>query len=282
MNAKKLNYWIWGTLIGAFVLTVAMVLVWKFKFYDQVVQKLDTSTKAYATSSGNAAKLSKTRVAALLAYQKLGLAQGELAYFRTRYRSLQMNVEPDPVAGFGPRDATFVRYLNEYSRDFGLAARGQLIRAADESGVKIDTSIKVDAPPQNPEDVKAPDSGFLKPETDALDVTVTGTLDDILRFFQIINRSEILMVVGNVKLEGLSPSIKASFTLTPYLLVTGNSAKQKEIPGLAGGASTTGAAGAAGTTGAAGAAGTTGAAGGDPRATESSGSPTTSPTSGGP
>ena len=274
MNAKKLNYWIWGTLIGAFVLTVAMVLVWKFKFYDQVVQKLDTSTKNYAESSKNAAKLSKTRVAALLAYQKLGLAQGELDYFRTRYRSLQMDVETDPIAGYGPRDATFIRYLREYSRDFGLAARGQLLRAADESGVKIDTSIAVDAPPQNPEDIKPPDSGFLKPETEALDVTITGTLDDILRFFQIINRSEILMVVGNVKLEGLSPSIKASFTLTPYLLVTGKSAKQKEIPGLAG------AAGAVATTGAGSSPGS-GSSSSSGSGSSSSSSPTTSPTSGG-
>ena len=231
MNDKKLNYAFWGTLIGAVVLFVAMLLVWKFRFYDQTVAQLNTTNTDLQTAQTEAGKLGARQKAALLAEQRLGYAQGELDYFRTRYRSLPLDLTEAP--GNGPRYQTFVRYLNEYSSGFGLQARAQLIRAADESGVLIDTNIKVDAPPQNPEDVTSPPSGFLKPQTAPLDVSITGTFDALLRFFQIINHSEILMVVGNVKLEGVSPEIKATFTITPYLMASGPSATVAAIAGAA-------------------------------------------------
>lgn len=232
MNEKKLRIaWI-GTLVGAFVLIVAMVLVWKFRFYDPLLSELGTTETNFATQKTQADKLDVALKEALLAQQRLQLASGELDYFRTRYRSLPMNLTESPVVGQGPRNATWRRYLDEYASDFGLEARRQLIRAADESGVQIATNIKVQAPPQNPEDVFAPPSGLLKPQTEALGVTVTGTFGSILSFFQIINKSEILMTIGNVKMEGTSPAIKATFTITPYLLVSGPSATVAPIPGI--------------------------------------------------
>ena len=202
MNEKKLRLaWI-GTLVGAFVLIVAMVLVWKFRFYDKVVSQLASTNSSYATEKANADKLAPTLKAALLAQQRLDLAQGELQYFRTRYRSLPFDLTQTAVSGQGPRNATFVRYLNEYASGFGLETVRQLKRAADESGVRINSSIKVDAPPQNPEDVTSPPSGLLKPASAPLAVSIKGTFGDILSFFQIINRSEILMVIGNVKNDG--------------------------------------------------------------------------------
>lgn len=232
MNEKKLKIaWI-GTLIGAFVLIVAMVLVWKFKFYDPLISELATTTTDFETNKTQADKLDGALKTALLAQQRLDLASGELAYFRTRYRSLPFDLTESPVVGQGPRNATWRRYLTEYASDFGLEARRQLIRAADESGVQISTNIKVQAPPQNPEEVVAPPSGLLKPQTEALGVKVTGTFGSILNFFQIINKSEILMTVGNVKVAGTSPSIEAAFTITPYLLVSGPSATVTAIPGI--------------------------------------------------
>ncbi len=232
MNEKKLRIaWI-GTLVGAFVLIVAMVLVWKFKFYDPLVSELGTTSDNYTKEKAQADKLPVALTGALLAQQRLGLASGELQYFRARYRSLPMDLTESPIVGQGPRNATFYRYLDEYASGFGLAAREQLIRAADESGVQINTDIKVQAPPQNPEDIVAPPSGLLKPQTETLGVTITGTFGSILEFFQIINKSEILMTIGNVKMEGTSPAIKATFTITPYLLVSGNSATQAVIPGI--------------------------------------------------
>lgn len=253
MNEKKLRLaWI-GTMVGAFVLVVAMVLVWKFRFYDQVVSELATTKSSYSTEKANADKLAPTLKSALLAQQRLDLAQGELAYFRTRYRSLPFDLTASPISAQGPRNATFVRYLNEYASDFGLEARRQLIRAADESGVQIKTNIKVDAPPQNPEDVVSPPNGLLKPQAAPLAVSVTGTFGSILNFFQIINRSEILMVIGNVKMSGVSPAIEATFTITPYLLVSGPSATVAAIAGIdnarPGAAATASAAGVAGESG---------------------------------
>ena len=93
-------------------------------------------------------------------------------------------------------------------------------------------------PPQNPEDVVAPASGILKPPTEALSVTVTGTLDSLLQFFQIINRSEILMTIGTVATttpadaKTFPAPVTATFTITPYLLVSGGSATQAPIPGI--------------------------------------------------
>ena len=236
MNEKKLKLATIGTIVGAFVLVIAMVLVWKFRFYDVVVSELDDTNSQFDTQKATADKLEASLKAALLSQQRLALAQGELAYFRTRYRSLPFDLTTSPTVGQGPLNATFVRYLNEYASGFGLNARAQLLRAADESGVQIATEIKVEAPPQNPEQVALPQSGFLKPQGGPLNVTITGTLPSILNFFQIINRSEILMVVGTVKMEGLSPAIKATFTITPYLLASGESATPEAsvaaIPGI--------------------------------------------------
>ena len=263
MNEKKLKIAFIGTLVGAFVLIVAMVLVWKFRFYDPLLSDLDRTTTEFNTQDALAKKLDASLKGALLAEQRLDLAAGELDYFRTRFRSLPMDLTESPVIGQGPRNATFVRYLEEYSTGFGVAAVRQLKRAADESGVVINSKIAVQKPPQNPEEVTAPTSGLLKPATEALAVTVTGSFDNVLRFFQIINTSEILMVIGNVKLDsdqpgngangasgatdvgtapatgGAAPTIRstraaitASFTITPYLLVSGASRQQAAIPGI--------------------------------------------------
>ena len=40
------------------------------------------------------------------------------------------------------------------------------------------------------------------------------------------------MVIGNVKMAGISPNIEATFTITPYLLVSGPSAQAAAIPGI--------------------------------------------------
>ena len=147
-------------------------------------------------------------------------------YFRKRYRNLEFNLTSE-----GATQATWIRLLNEHFADYGLELRRQLVQAADESGVVINTAAKIENPPQVPENVIPPPSGFAKPVTGgALSVTVTGSASAILRFFDRINKAEILMGVGNVKLEGTSPLISASFSLTPYLVASGDSAN---LPGAA-------------------------------------------------
>jgi hypothetical protein len=155
------------------------------------------------------------------ARQKLQLAKDQVGYFRSRFRSLPFDLRDQ-----GTRDATYVRYLNEYFAEYGLAIRRQLLRAADETGVTIDTKIAVNAPPQVPGDVVSPPSGFLKPlQSGEMAVTAKGTLPNILAFMERVNRAETLISVGNVKLEGTSPDITATFPLTPYLVASGPSAQ---------------------------------------------------------
>lgn len=203
-----------------FALIVAMIVVWKLKFYDDVTQQIATTQKSYDDAKATGATLDVELKAAAIAKENLVLAQDELSYFRRRFRSLNFDLTPTPAEG--PRNRTWLGYMNEYFSDYGLEMRRQLVRAADETGVVLDTSLKVDAPPQVPENVIAPPSGFLKPVSGGnMTVTVAGDLDSILRFLERVNRSPILLTVGAIKLEGASPAIKATFTVTPYLVATG-------------------------------------------------------------
>lgn len=225
----KLKRWIYATFGITFVLLVAIIVVWKLKFYDDVNAQLETTNKSYGDAQTKGATLDKELLAAAIARQKLDLAQDELGYFRTRFRSLNFDLTDD-----GRRNATWVGYMNEYFADYGLALRRELVQSADATNVTLDTKLQVDTPPQIPEQVTAPNSGFLKPAVGgALTVTVIGDLPSILRFFERVNRSAILMTVGSVKLEGTSPFIKATFTVTPYLVASGPSIQLQAAPGAA-------------------------------------------------
>jgi len=248
----------------AFVLAIAIALVWKLRFFDNVNTQLTTAQTAYTTQSATAKKLEASLTAQRIAEVNRDLAERQVNVFRKRFRSLNYDLNSSP----GAREATFRRVLNEYFTDYGVELRRELIEAADESGVIIATTVKVQTPPQNPEDVVAPPTGFSKPLDGGgtMAVTVTGTLPNILRFFERINQSEILMTVGSgqagsggtgtqagggaqggtvgFRLENTvadSSLIKATFTLTPYLLTTGPDAG---LP--AGGATTVAASGAPG------------------------------------
>lgn len=207
-----------------FALIVAMIVVWKLKFYDDVTQQITTANAALTTAKTEGAKLGSELKTAAQAKENLSLAKDELEYFRRRYRSLRFDLPP--AANAPARLNTWRGYMNEYAFNYGVEVRRQLINAANETGVVLNTSLKVDAPPQVPENVVAPPSGFLKPVTGGnMTVDVTGDLGSILRFLERVNRSPILMTVGAIKLEGASPTIRATFTITPYLVATGPSIK---------------------------------------------------------
>lgn len=223
---------IWITIGVTFALIVATIVVWKLKFYDDVNARLTKAEADYQTAKTTADTLERELKAEALAKEKLLLAQDQLAYFRSRFRALNLDLTPG-----GPLNRSWIGYMNEYFSGYGLSLRQQLLRAADETGVAIDTKIEVDAPPQMPENVTAPPSGFLKPTAGAgggaLNVVVTGDMDSILRFLDRVNRSPILMTVGAIKLEGASPEIKATFTVTPYLVAKGPAVKLTAPPAAA-------------------------------------------------
>jgi len=231
----------------AFLLALIVALVWKLRFFDNVNAQLNTAQSSLVTQSATAKKLEASLTAQRIAEVNRDLAERQVTVFRQRFRSLNYDLNSSP----GAREATFRRVLNEYFTDYGVELRRELIQAADESGVIIATSVKVQTPPQNPEDVVAPPTGFIKPLDGGgtMSVTITGTLPNILRFFERINQSEILMTVGSstqtgLKLENTASDasiIRATFTITPYLLATGPDAA---LPG--GGATTSAASGPSG------------------------------------
>ena len=111
-------------------------------------------------------------------------------------------------------------------------------------------AIPAELAPKNPEDVPGliPNNGLLTPVARIDTLAVRGDLGSILRFFQIItsSRSNILKTVSPVKLDGSSPNLVATFSLSPYLIIRGASAPITATYGAAAGAST-GTAGTAGT-----------------------------------
>ncbi|RYG70580.1 hypothetical protein EON80_07570 [bacterium] len=200
-----------------FALIVAMIVVWKLKFYDEVNAQITKKSGELDTQTTTAAKLSDNLLKAAIAKDRGALAKQQLTYLRSRYRSLNFDLTDN-----GRRNITWQGYMNEYFANFGLEMRRELVQAAQDTDVILNTSLKVDAPPPMPENVVAPPSGFLTPVTGKnMTVDVVGSLPDILRFLQRINRSAILMSVGGIKVEGASPLTKATFTISPYLVAKG-------------------------------------------------------------
>ncbi len=228
METKYLRA-IWISIGVTFALIVATIVIWKLKFYDDVNARLTKAETEYQTAKSKADTLPEQLKAEALAKEKLLLAQDQLAYFRTRFRGLNLDTTPG-----GPLTRSWIGYMNEYFSGYGINLSRQLVRAADETGVTLNTKVQVDAPPQMPENVTAPPSGFLKPVVGGtLNVDVTGDMDSILRFLDRINRSPILMTVGAIRLEGASPNIKATFTVTPYLVAKGPAVKLTAPPAAA-------------------------------------------------
>ncbi|BCM89454.1 hypothetical protein IAD21_01300 [Abditibacteriota bacterium] len=216
--------------IASVVLAGLILLIMKLRFFDTVNADLTKSNGLFNTAVTTGADLEKNLIAERIALNNKSFAQQQTNAFRQRFRSLSFNLEPTPDEG--PRKATWRRYLNEYYSDYGVELRRVLIQAADESGVILTTSVKVQAPPQNPEDVGTPPGGFLKPLTDGnlVNVHVTGSWSNMLRFFERINQSEVLMTVGStgttgLKVESTGSGVVASFNMTPYLVASGPSAQ---------------------------------------------------------
>lgn len=90
--------------------------------------------------------------------------------------------------------------------------------------------------PKNPEDciplTQAATNGLLQPVA-PLSFSVRGDLVNILRFFDLLTneQSQVLKTVSSIKLDGNSPDITASFTVTPYLVLRGPSVKVTAVGG---------------------------------------------------
>jgi hypothetical protein len=249
---------------------LAMTAAWYF-----MLIKPQTERMTKAENDLQARRTIANRMATALDEQKksedrLKYLDAQLFYFRQRYRSLPFgDIGTDPANLTDLQRANRInawrRWLNEYYSDYYDSLRGSLISIAQETGVDINAgSPRIDAPPKAPEDLVIPPTGFFRPASNTnngvLNITVTGSLDNILRFFTRVNYSPILMVIGNVKLDiaggnnqggqqgapsgppGATgqpnallasnttdptqpPNLTATFTVTPYLLASGEGAK---------------------------------------------------------
>lgn len=215
--------------IVSVVLAGLILLIMKLRFFDTVNASLTAANTNYSTYEGNGKKLKDNLKSLKIAQNNLTFASDQTNVFRQRFRSLAFDLPPEPDAG--PRVATWRRYLNEYNSDYGVELRRVLIQAADESEVIISTSVKVAAPPQNPEEVVTPPAGFLKPlSTTSVSVQASGPLNNVMRFLERINQSEVLLTTGStgsvgIKVEAAPLGVRATFNITPYLVATGPAAQ---------------------------------------------------------
>ncbi len=227
--------------VVTFLVLIGMSAAWFFVLVRPQREKAATLTTEYDALKQKADTLKKSQEDQRLAEDKLSYLEGQLFLFRGSndnaavnglYRRLYFgDIQGDSPVNQRDRQIAWRSWMNEYhsANGFGPALLQELRRAETDSlvGLKIggDNKIVVDSPPQRPEDVTVPANGLLKPlsATNNGDLTleVTGGFANILNFLQRINRSNILMVVGNIKLEGYQPNLKATFIITPYLIAAG-------------------------------------------------------------
>lgn len=233
---------------------VAIVLAWYFVFLRpqqesraQVQKDLDTqrSLAARQKDAVNEQRKAEDRLAQL---------NGQLQFFRKRYRSLYFgelgsDYASETVIQRANRETAWRNWMNTYYSGLGPSLSQELIAVANATGVEINTNVLIEAPPKAPEEVALPPNGLLKPVSSgaagaapaapaapaaggaapaagagSINVTVTGTLPDILSYFTRLNTTQTLMTIGAVKLETVSATptrIRATFSATPYLLASG-------------------------------------------------------------
>lgn len=205
---------------------VAMIVAWNMVLLRPLREKATQVQTDYDTQKSEAAKLADALANKKQAQDDLVLIESQAKEMQARYHNFDYDVSSDRT-----RKITWQKYTNEMSSTFGIKLRRQLIAAAERSGIRINTTVKVDAPPQVPENLTVPTSGFLKPVTGgSMKLEATGSFANFLTFFDEINRPvpdpedpghplNILFVVGSdLKFDGYSPDIKSTFTVTPYMV----------------------------------------------------------------
>ena len=231
---KKRMYILAGVTV---FLLISMVVAWGFALNRPLLENIQKERSSYEERRAVADKLPDALAARKAAEERREYVKGQLAFFRQRYRSLYLDtgLETDTKEVKEAKTVqTWQRWMNEYYAGYGIALKRELEGIATASQVTIRSAIKVDPPPKAPEEVTPPPSGLLKPTTGGvLSVEIIGPYPAILQFLDRINQSRILMVVGNIKLEGSSPFIRASFPITPYLVATGPAVKLQGAPAAA-------------------------------------------------
>jgi len=223
---KRIKRNIWIVVGLSVVVLIAMVVAWSQLLIKPQNVKIAKADDEYKASKKIADRLPAALADQVKAEDKRDYLEGELAFFRQRYRHLEFGdiKSKDADVASAALEIAWKRWMNEYFNDYGQALRQELVDAANATGVTINTSVQVVAPPKTPEEAAQliPTNGLLKPTGGALKVSITGSLANILQFFNRINQSSVLMVIDrDIKLAGYAPEITTTFSATPYLLASG-------------------------------------------------------------
>lgn len=235
---KKLRQSIWIIIGVGIFLTIALAVGLVTQVVNKQRARIAAAEVVYKDKKTQADLLPTALNAKQKAEDEQQYVTGQLAFFRQRYRSLPFaGLEAAQITAPGLRDdqkATLAisnrnvawrRWMNEYSNGYGIALQRELIEAANATGVILKTSVTVGDPPKAPEETVPPTNSLFRPTGGALPVTIVGSLSNIMQFFNRINQSSILMLVNNdIKISGYSPDLTTTFSVTPYLLATGEGA----------------------------------------------------------
>jgi hypothetical protein len=247
-------------LIGVtFLLLAGMIAAWFFALIKPLKERTAKTQQEYEARRAVAETLPAKLAAQKQAEDRRVYLEGQLAYFRLRYRNLQFGDIGTDMATATPlqkaaRIQAWRAMLNEFYAGYNNSLRTTLVNVANQTGVTINIAApKVDAPPRAPEDLVIPANGFFRPTSNTnngvLNASVTGSLSNVIRFFNRVNISPILMVIGTLKLDSASAAatpggqggppnaatgtaatlaaggpnqITATFSVTPYLLAAGS------------------------------------------------------------
>ncbi len=248
-------------LLGVTVfLLLAMCAGWFFALVRPQRELLTKAEADYKTRKAVADRLEGALSDLKKTEDRREYLKGQLAFFRQRYRNLYFGdigtgEATDTLLQKKARLTAWRRWLNEYYSEYGTELTATLREMADSSAVQLTQTVKVDAPPKAPEDVVAPANGLFKPVGGgSINLTVTGPFENVMDFFNRVNRSPILLVIGTLKLNAQgaagapgaqgaptgplassapggapavtpasteAPPIIATFSATPYLLASG-------------------------------------------------------------
>ena len=239
------------------LLLVGIVLAWYFVFLRPQQETRALAQKELSTQVAAAQGQKNAVIAKRKAEDRLAQLNGQMRFFRQRYRGLyfgQLGTDyaSESAIERANREAVWRNWMNTYYSGLGPSLSQELIAVANRTGVQIDTSVLIEAPPRAPEEVAPPSNGLLKPVSGgaagtrsrdraapaasapggasaagtggSISVNITGTLPNILTYFSRLNTTQTLMNIGAVRLETVSSvptRIRATFTATPYLLASG-------------------------------------------------------------
>ena len=150
-----------------FLLIVIMILAWFYLLVKPQKELIAKTEQTYQARKAVADRLPTALTEQVKAEQRVEYLKGQVSFFQQRYRNLYFDPMGDPatetVEQKAARISVWRRWMNEYYSTYALALRRNLISTANATGVIINTTVKVDAPPQAPEDVAPPPNGIFRP-----------------------------------------------------------------------------------------------------------------------